>query len=355
MSNTNERNYGIDLLRLVSMFLVCLRHTLSQGGVLAASSEISNAIYSFLFILTSSAVDCFAIISGYFATNKKIKFEKIIKMWFQVLFYSFGISLAINVLRIVFSSPEGFELSYVISSLFPLLNHRYWYFSAYVILFFFMPFLNKAFLDLNKEESKRTLLVLFILMIIMCYFRNASSHNFLSEGRSAFWLIIMYIVGLLINKSGFLGKTKQKTLILYFLSLNVLSFILSYYYNVETSINIYPISWLEAIVLVKIFEKMNVDEKIVSFLSPLSFGVFLFNTHYYFKYYFLSERFINYSAVNTVYGFVVVLFTSLFVFVAGLLADFIRTKVFKLFKIDILSKKICNSIESILHRLSTFM
>ena len=29
-----ERNYGIDLLRLVLMYMVCMLHTLGQGGIL---------------------------------------------------------------------------------------------------------------------------------------------------------------------------------------------------------------------------------------------------------------------------------------------------------------------------------
>lgn len=32
----NERNYGIDLLRLVLMYMVCILHTLGQGGILEA-------------------------------------------------------------------------------------------------------------------------------------------------------------------------------------------------------------------------------------------------------------------------------------------------------------------------------
>lgn len=32
-----ERNYGIELLRLCLMFMVCLLHVLGQGGILEAS------------------------------------------------------------------------------------------------------------------------------------------------------------------------------------------------------------------------------------------------------------------------------------------------------------------------------
>ena len=38
------RNHGIDLLRLVLMFMVCMLHTLGQGGILNASAEGTNDI-----------------------------------------------------------------------------------------------------------------------------------------------------------------------------------------------------------------------------------------------------------------------------------------------------------------------
>ena len=347
MENIKNRNYGIDLLRLVSMFLVCLRHTLSQGSAIAVSSGTSNAIYTFLFILTCPAVDCFAIISGYFATNSKPKYEKIIKMWLQVLFYSFGISLAINILRIIFSSPEGFEVSEVVSGLFPLLTHKYWYFSAYFVLFFFMPFLNKAFCDLNKEESKKFLFVLFLLMIVMYAFRGAANHDFLSEGRSAFWLILMYILGILINKTELLKNVNKYILLIIFVVLSIVSFIFQYYLKLNLSANVFPLYWLSAIVLVALFGKTNPNKKIVSFLSPLSFGVFLLHQHYYFRYYFLSERFINYAEINSVKGIVLVVATSVFIFVCGLIIDYIRTVIFKYLNIDKISKKLLSFVDKI--------
>lgn len=30
--DVKRRNYGIDLLRLISMFMVCILHTLGKGG-----------------------------------------------------------------------------------------------------------------------------------------------------------------------------------------------------------------------------------------------------------------------------------------------------------------------------------
>ena len=36
MRESSNRNYGIDALRLLLMFMVCILHTMGQGGVLGA-------------------------------------------------------------------------------------------------------------------------------------------------------------------------------------------------------------------------------------------------------------------------------------------------------------------------------
>ena len=83
-----ERNYGIDSLRLVLMFMVCVLHTLGQGGIIKESvrGTVGYGIYWLLEILCLYAVNGFAMISGYNATDKPVKYEKIVKMWFQAFF-----------------------------------------------------------------------------------------------------------------------------------------------------------------------------------------------------------------------------------------------------------------------------
>jgi len=64
---SKERDYGIDLLRLVLMFFVCLIHTLENGRVLEHCEKGTLEYYGYWFIFTAiyCAVDAFAIISGY--------------------------------------------------------------------------------------------------------------------------------------------------------------------------------------------------------------------------------------------------------------------------------------------------
>ena len=44
-----ERNYGIDLLRLVLMYMVCMLHTLGQGGILGVCQAGTVSIRLFGF------------------------------------------------------------------------------------------------------------------------------------------------------------------------------------------------------------------------------------------------------------------------------------------------------------------
>ena len=39
-----ERNYGIDLLRLVLMYMVCMLHTLGQGGTLRGMPSRNSGV-----------------------------------------------------------------------------------------------------------------------------------------------------------------------------------------------------------------------------------------------------------------------------------------------------------------------
>ena len=88
----NKRNYGIDLLRVVSMMMVCILHVLNHGGVLEACVATGNtakiAITSLFKAMAMCAVNCYAMISGYVGCESRHKLSNIIYLTLQVTFYS---------------------------------------------------------------------------------------------------------------------------------------------------------------------------------------------------------------------------------------------------------------------------
>lgn len=348
MNTSNERNYGIDLFRLVLMFLICLHHVIGQAGVISNSLIENKIVYSFIYVVTMIGVDGFALISGYVANGTKQRYYKIVEMWFQVFFYSFGIPLIINVLR-MFSANESFALIEIVKGAFPVINHTYWYFDAYIVLFFFMPFINRGLDGLNKKGSKIVLYTILLLMMVMWLNNNEADHNFLSTGRSAFWLILMYVTGFLVKKSDFLNHINLSILVGIFIFLSVVSYL---YVDGEvlSLSNIDPSVWISAIIMLIVFSRIRIKGIVVRVLSPLSFGIYLFHTNFYFRYYLLSERFLYSNNLNTIFGFLTVFGFAALIFIFGLFVDYIRTALFRKVGINKISKSIVLSIERIIEK-----
>ena len=87
----SSRNYGIDLLRVFSIFLVAILHILGHGGAIGTTTSLwhFSAIW-FLEIFAYPAVNCFVLISGfvgYRGDNYTLRLRNIISMFFTVVFY----------------------------------------------------------------------------------------------------------------------------------------------------------------------------------------------------------------------------------------------------------------------------
>ena len=79
-----KRNYGIDLLRLVAMYMIVILHVLGNGGVLEATNGLKNSLAWFMEIGSYCAVNCYAIISGYVCYHEQEKeyhYEKFLHFW----------------------------------------------------------------------------------------------------------------------------------------------------------------------------------------------------------------------------------------------------------------------------------
>lgn len=80
-----RRNYGIDLLRIVAMYMIVLDHCLLLGGVITKATQIGIGSINYdiswlLDTLCYCAVNCYALISGYVGVKSKFKLQNIIKL-----------------------------------------------------------------------------------------------------------------------------------------------------------------------------------------------------------------------------------------------------------------------------------
>lgn len=86
----NQRNYGIDLLKIISMLMVVTLHVLGKGNLLYNKElEIFSTKYNILWILEIAsfcAVNLYALSSGYVGLKAKHKYTNIFILYLEVVF-----------------------------------------------------------------------------------------------------------------------------------------------------------------------------------------------------------------------------------------------------------------------------
>lgn len=341
----DKRNYGIDLLRMFSMFMVVLLHLLGGGGMLGASaSNVSaNRILWLIEIGCYCAVNCYALVSGWVGYKSKFKFTNIIVLWLQVFFYSFLIHLIFWIV-----GWQDFSLGSIRSAFFPVMNKEYWYFTAYFIMYMFIPVLNLMLEKFDKKQMSIFLGIGFLLLSILPTFLMTDPFSIM-QGYSAWWLAYLYLVGGFLNKYKIFSNGSVFDYLTYYGCLVLFTFLskvnLEYltpkiFGDVRYSMILIeytsPTILFCGIFLVIAFSKMKFNgifKKLISFFAPISFGVYLIHCNNLMlgKFWVGSfSKFTDYRIVKMIF-FVFAL--AVMVYLICSLIDYIRHLLFKLFRV----------------------
>lgn len=185
------RNWGVDLLRILSMFMVVVLHVLGQGGILVAQVPFDYG-WVLCWTLESAcfcAVNCFGIISGYVSRAVTLSIRACFFRWAQVAFYSVLLTILIGVIF-----PNTLSVRQLLGSFFPVATQKYWYFTAYFALMFFTPFLNQLLNMLNPQKTDHLIITIFMLL---CLFPLLAGRDlyYLRGGYTFLWLCALYLLG----------------------------------------------------------------------------------------------------------------------------------------------------------------
>ena len=359
MNKEKKRNYGIDLLRIISMIHVLILHLLlyTNDHKINKNSKKYRIIW-FLEISSIWCVNCFALISGVVG-YKNYKFSNLIYLWFQIFFYSFPIEIISYKINKKKSSKKN-----IIDSLFPIMINRHWYFNAYFIMYLFIPFFNEGIKNL-KRKTLRNIIIFFIFFFsiydMIRILKRKSEYHSLKNGYSSLWLSILYIIGAYFGK--YLIESENKITKIYFIKWISIYLILTfstwklhlfllYKKNLDFKVLLFkkypfPIVLFQAICLLMIFSKLKINncliKRIISFFTPHVFGVLLFHSRIlHLKTHFLKNFFLSFQKIHSDYLFCATFFWAVFFFVLCSFVDYFRLLTFKLFKI----KDFCIQLEN---------
>lgn len=199
-----KRNNGLDLLNIITMFMVLVLHMLLNTGGLEIDYSYGLSFYEvWIFeILCYVAVDCFALSTGYFAYNKMFKAKQIITIWLT--------TFVISIMWIVVSFLTHNEISLLslIKCIIPFASGHYWYISTYVLLVLLSPVINKLIASLSKKQHMYTLLTMFITFSIIPTIIAWEDVYKINAGQSFIWFVFLYLLAAYFAKY---SEFKRKT------------------------------------------------------------------------------------------------------------------------------------------------
>lgn len=361
----HERNYGIDLLRIVAMLMVTVLHVQGHGGVLEAA--IGGAVY-WAYLLEAAAycaVNCYGLISGYVGAGQRWRPAAFLALWCQVAFYSVGLTALDGVLH-----PGTVGAAELIRAAMPITFQGvdYWYFTAYAGVFFMMPLLNHILRTMPPRRLLGGCLVLVAGFSLLPTLLRQDVFV-LREGYTALWLAVLYLVGGCCKQCGLLAGRKPRTLLLVYAGAVLLSwgqpFVrdflndrLPLYAKLGERILEADANWLSytsptvlaaAVALLVLFAGMSLPpllQKVTAFAAPLSFSVYLIQNHPAVLASLMKGRFAAYAALPGPLLIPAVVGTAAGIYLVCLLLDALRAALFRAVHL----KAGCALLESLLRR-----
>lgn len=335
-----QRNSNLELLRIISMFLIVMHHYAVHGGfqLLEKDLSLNKIIIQILSGGGQLGVNLFILISGYFLIDSKFKINKLLKLVFETFFYSI-----IILLFIVSKSNLNIGIKDIVISCLPITYSSYWFVTCYFALYLFIDYINPVIKTLDKKKYFQLILLLLLLL-----WSIIPSFTLGKPGYSQFvWFVFIYLVAgyIKLYPCKFMSNFKINFIfgILFYLII-LFSFIIFDYIGIPdiffgkgvthfaqtNSIFIF----LSSLFLFLAFKNIEMKNyKLLNIISSTTFGIYLIHDN------FLMREFIwtKYFKVYEHFEDADLLFYSLkiiiLVFIVCSLLDFIRQKLF-VFSVD---------------------
>lgn len=161
------RQANIELLRIIAMLMVVTLHYLVKGQALVSLIEDTGALNMLLWFVEALCIvtiNLYVLISGYFLVDAEWKISRVVTLWFQVMFYSLGVPVVCLALGL--GEVKQWGLYDWINVLFPVQMEHYWFITAYVVLYLFVPALSAGVKKITKKQHQLMIAGLLLVFSI---------------------------------------------------------------------------------------------------------------------------------------------------------------------------------------------
>ena len=310
---------------------------------------------SLIHCITDWHVNGFILISG-IVGYKTNKYSNLFYLWLTVFFYSVGIHKYILYFKKGYNVGNDMYREY-----YPVIFNRYWYFSTYFGMYLLLPVLNKGIASLKKNEFRLVVVSTIGILVLWRDYKNPKQDLFhMFVGDTILWFIIFYLTGAYIGKyrADYSGIKKYIYCFICLFIYSLASYLFFKAYHNE--LNHIPISLRQMFTkrlnsILKISQSITAClfcmqihynkyiAKIITFVGPLTFSVYLIHNHKLIHYNVIEHIYDNQpkdlilnSVLSLIFG------KSLKIFIICIIIDYFRHLLFTLLRI----KKILIFIET---------
>ena len=346
------------------MVYVEILHSFGAGGIIDGCSGFRLVVALVAFFWTSSAVNIFALVTGYVSYTdvpKPLNRKRIFDMWLQVVFYGLVITAVCNLLMPGEVRPRDYFIS-----AFPLFNNEYWYYTSYFLVYLLSPLINSAVRNASESLLRKSLVIVIAFFSVFAVFANSLS---IVQSSTFTWILIMYFIGAVMKKCHIGEKTSSVKLIIGIIICNM---VVLDWYLFFPGLSFANISWtggmmsdyvspailISAICHLLLFRKIKAGPKItkiICFLSPCVFATYLINANPLFYNKVLRGFFEPFLEMNIAVLTLIVIAGAFVFSICSCMIDKIRILLFRLVRLDKLSKALGCLADRIVCKLGTLI
>ncbi|NEG54847.1 acyltransferase family protein [Bifidobacterium platyrrhinorum] len=285
-----QRRSGIELLRIIAMYLIVVHHMVIHNSFdFMAQPDSFRKVFLGLFeyLPGKIGIALFFIASAWFLSVGNQTLEKSCKkIWVlerELLFWS----LAGLVLRLV-ATPMQMNIMDFVSAVFPVATQLWWYATSYVLFLLFLPFLMSGLKSLGSLRHKRLIFCMVAVWGVLYLIPGAA----LNIGLDLTGFIYIYV--LITYHRWYMRPMKTKTVWLIF----ILSALLLLFWNVTLELLYVGQSWdlygvlflvvdrewslpvlIFSFSMFLLFERLQLQSRVINYIATLTFGVYLITDH----------------------------------------------------------------------------
>lgn len=331
------RDSNLELLRIVSMLMIIMLHYFSMGlGLENVTSYDKNYLmFAALYSLSVVGVNCFVLTTGYYSINSvSIKTRKILNLIIQVAFWG----IVLYIISFLYNGGS-LEVKEIVKKAVPYFFDLRWFVRTYIILLFFIPFINRLLKGLSRKSF--LMLIMIYVVIFSVWYSFLPGSPTLDNGYGIINFILLYMVGSYIRMNR--GHINKWICLLCYL-VSVVCIIISSYTFLQSRCWGYSYIFVitGSIALFLFFENLNIGSlRLVNFMGKYAFGVYLIHSDMHFADILWRDN------IKMWYGTTLfipkIVGMIIFIYCVCVMLDFIREKLFSISVDKVLEKmKICN-------------